>query len=155
MGRDYAGRVVNSSFHTWTSVLRPAQKPVEDRLARVAGSRYLGAMASNGTAKRSGSNGQFVTVRGKAKRGSKVKFGSVTISGAKPSKESVKGNVERSTKALERVTKKLSRPGVTIREKAGVPQFYADEGEKGVFIRRLDGRIERGRLIDGHFRVIK
>ena len=112
-------------------------------------------MASNGTMKRSGSNGQFLTVRGKAPRGKKVKFGSVTISGAKPSADEVKTNVARSTAALERVTRKLTNPGVMIRAKRDVPQFSVAEGDPGVFVRRLNGRTERGRLIDGQFRVIE
>lgn len=103
---------------------------------------------------RAGSNGQLVVVRGKGARGSKVKFGSVTISGSKPSAGLMKKNVERSTAALERVMKRLERPGVDIRAKKDVPQFSVAEGESGVFIRRLNGCIHRGRLVNGAFEVI-
>ena len=88
------------------------------------------------------------------KRASKVKFGSVTVTGTKPTAAAVKTNVERSTEALERIGKTLSKPGVVLRAKKDVPQFSVAEGESGVFIRRLNGRTERGRLIDGSFQVI-
>jgi hypothetical protein len=52
-----------------------------------------------------------------SKQGAKVRFGSVTIIGNKPSASLVKKNVERSTVALERVLKRLDRPGVEIRRR--------------------------------------
>lgn len=87
-------------------------------------------------------------------RGFKTKFGSVVVTGARPSASSVKANVSRSTEALARVTKKLVKPGVSIRQKKDVPQFSVVEDEPGVFIRRLNGRIERGDVVAGVFRVI-
>lgn len=83
-----------------------------------------------------------------------VKFGSAVISGAKPDAKLVQANVERSTEALERLTAKLAKPGVSLRAKKGVPRFSISENEAGVFIRRLDGRTERGRLVNGVFEVI-
>ena len=104
---------------------------------------------------RSTATGQFITVNTKGNaRGSKVKFGGVTVSGVKPSAASVKVNVERSTRALERVSKSLSKSGVMLRAKKDVPQFSVADGEKGIFIRRLNGRVERGRLINGQFAVV-
>lgn len=111
-------------------------------------------MSNENTKTRSGRNGQYVIVRTKGARGSKVKFGSVTISGSKPSASLIKQNVERSTAALERVVKRLERPGVDIRAKKDVPQFSVAEGERGVFVRRLNGQINRGRLVNGAFEVI-
>lgn len=87
-------------------------------------------------------------------RGVKTKFGSVVVTGARPSASSVKANVSRSTEALERVTKKLIRPGVSLRPKKDVPQFSVVEDEPGVFIRRLNGRIERGHVVAGMFKAI-
>ena len=84
----------------------------------------------------------------------KIKFGDVTISGAKPNAEIVKVNVERSSRALERIVKKLVKPGVTIRSKKGVPLYSVAEGEPGVFIRKLNGRVDRGHLVGGVFKVI-
>jgi hypothetical protein len=113
-------------------------------------------MANDVTSKPLPATRQIVTVRTGAGmgRGSKVKFGSVTISGTKPSAAVVKTNVERSTKALERVTRTLAKPGVVIRAKKDVPQFSVAEGETGIFVRKLNGRTERGRLVDGTFRVL-
>ncbi len=104
--------------------------------------------------KRSSTDGQFVTVRTGIGRGSKVKFGNVTISGAKPSAAAMKGNVDRSTEALARVARIFSKPGVDIRAKKNVPLYSVAEGETEVFIRRLNGITERGRVIDSVFRVI-
>ena len=115
---------------------------------------YLETMPKENANSRSGRTGQLVVVRSKGARGSKVKFGSVTISGSKPPAGLVKMNVERSTAALERVVKRLERPGVDIRAKKDVPQFSVAEGEPGVFVRRLNGRVNRGRLINGAFEVI-
>ncbi len=84
----------------------------------------------------------------------KVKFGSVTITGKKPNAAVVTQNVKRSTEALERLGKRLIVPGVTIRRKKNVPQYSVAEGDTGVFIRRLNGRTERGRLVKGVFQVI-
>lgn len=123
-------------------------------MARGRPKGYLETMANQGTKSRTGTNGQFVVVRTKGSRGSKVKFGSVTISGSKPSAGLIKENIARSTAALERVVKRLDRPGVDIRAKKDVPQFSVAEGEPGVFIRRLNGQINRGRLINGAFEVI-
>lgn len=104
---------------------------------------------------RSTTTGQFRQVNAKgSSRGTKVKFGGVTVSGAKPSAAAVKMNVELSTRALERVSKSLSRSGIVLRAKKDVPQFSVADGERGIFIRRLNGRIERGRLINGQFTVI-
>ncbi|MDB5577586.1 MAG: hypothetical protein JWR80_2762 [Bradyrhizobium sp.] len=52
------------------------------------------------------------------------------------------------------MTKKISRPGVVIRAKKDMPQFSVAEGETGVFVRKLNGRIDRGRLVDGTFKVL-
>lgn len=127
---------------------------MQSGVARIRPKGYLEIMSKQGTRSRTGTNGQRVVVRTKGARGSTVKFGSVTISGDKPSAGLIKKNVERSTAALERVVKRLGRPGVDIRAKKDVPQFSVAEGETGVFIRRLNGQINRGRLINGAFEVI-
>ena len=112
-------------------------------------------MAKQDIIRDSSVTGQVLTVqKNGTKRGSKVKFGNVTVTGKKPSAAAVKINVERSTEALERISVRLSRPGVTIRPKKDVPQFSVAEDEPGVFIRRLNDRIQRGRLVDGAFKVI-
>jgi hypothetical protein len=112
-------------------------------------------MANGEMKTRSTATGHFIVGNAKGSaRGSKVKFGGVTVSGVKPSAASVRVNVERSTQALERVSKSLARSGVTLRAKKDVPQFSVAEGERGIFIRRLNGRVERGRMVNGQFMVI-
>ena len=113
----------------------------------------LRAMNKQGNKKRS-RVGQVVTVRTDGSRKFKTKFGGVTITGSRPAAEIVARNVERSSMALERVGKKLTKPGIAIRPKRNVPQYSVAEDEIGVFIRRLNGRVERGRLVKGVFRVI-
>jgi hypothetical protein len=99
-------------------------------------------------------NGERVTIKMKSPKSSRVKFGSVTISGTKPPKSVVTRNIELSTQALARVTNAIAKPGVAIRAKQNVPQYYASENEPGVYLRSLNGRTEHGRLVDGVFRVI-
>lgn len=128
-----------------------------DMLAIETARRYVGMMAKQDSDTRSSKMGRSVVVRtSKAARGSsKVKFGNVVVTSTKPSPAAVKTNVERSSKALERVSKVLVKPGVVIRSKKDVPRFSASESEPGVFIRQLNGRTERGHLVEGAFRVIE
>lgn len=111
-------------------------------------------MTKHGVHMRSSSTGQFLPVEKNRAPTTKVKFGTVTVTGSKPSAASVKTNVERSTQALERVTKKLTKPGVVLPQKKDVPRFSVAEGETNVFVRKLNGRTERGRLVNGAFKVI-
>jgi hypothetical protein len=83
-----------------------------------------------------------------------ITFGGVTIEGRKPSAESVKANVEQSTNALSRLSSKLTRPGIRLSRKKGVPRFSVDENDPAIFIRALDGRTDRGRMINGEFEPV-
>lgn len=94
-----------------------------------------------------------VKVGGRGSRSSNVKFGDVVVSGKKPPQKLVVQHVERSTEALERVGKKFVRPGVSLRFRTGVPSYYADENEPGVFFRVLNGETQRGRLVNGKFQA--
>ena len=92
-------------------------------------------------------------VKGSGKR-STVKFGGVTVSVPKPSSAELKRNIAASTEALERVTKRLVRPGVRLYVKKNVPLYSADPREPGVYIRVLNGKTERGVVENGMFKVI-
>lgn len=48
----------------------------------------------------------------------------------------------------------LFTPGVFIEEKRDVPLYWESDNEPNVFIRRLNGRDQRGRIIDSEFQVI-
>lgn len=84
----------------------------------------------------------------------KIKFGDVVITAPAPRSAVVKANVAQSTEALARAAKRLSRPGVIIRAKRGVPLFSLDSEEPDIVIRTLDGKTERGHLVDGIFHAI-
>lgn len=117
--------------------------------------RYISSMAKQST-KRSTANGTHVTVRVRARSANRSRsvtttFGEVTVRGAKPDPEVVESNIARSTQALERIGRKLSEPGVHLRNRKGVPRYAADENNPSVFIQRLDGKVTRGRVQDGQF----
>lgn len=119
--------------------------------------RYLVTMTKATIESRSSRGGTNVIVTKVSKTGRRlgtVKFGDVTIKGALPSKSIVSANVALSTVALERVVKKLVKPGVVLRPKKDVPRFSAVEDEPGVFLRRLNGVEQRGRVVNGEFEVI-
>lgn len=78
----------------------------------------------------------------------------MVISGVKPSRELVKVQVTRSSEALQRVSQALVKPGISLRPKKDVPRYSVAEGESGVLVRQLNGKTERGRLVDGTFQVI-
>lgn len=100
--------------------------------------------------------GQRVTVRQASdRRAVRVKFGDVEIVAAAPTRELIVENVKLGTEALQRLGRRLERPGVTIRARKGVPLYAVADGEPGVLIRTLDGRTERGRIVDGVFKVIE
>lgn len=110
-------------------------------------------MAKQDNSPRARGSGRFVTVKATGKASARVKFGNVVVSGEKPSPERVKDNVQRSTHALERVAGRIIKPGVSLRPKKSVPYFSADEHEPGVVVRRLGDQVERGRLVNGQFKV--
>lgn len=80
-----------------------------------------------------------------------VKFGEVTLFGAKPSAESVRESVERSSDALSRLFDALISPGVVLTKKRGIPYYSVDEHDPAVIVRSLDGVEERGRMVEGTF----
>lgn len=106
---------------------------------------------TDSTAKKQSAGKVTVKVRGGDRHSYNVKFGSVTVSGAKPSSAAVDANIERSTEALQRISKKFAKPGVRLSIKKGVPRYSLDENDPGIFVRVLDGVTRRGRMIDGKF----
>jgi hypothetical protein len=83
----------------------------------------------------------------------RVKFGNVVVHTRKPDKAEVLSNVEYSTEALRRSKYRLAKSGVTIRQRKDVPLYYVDENDAAKFIRKLNGRLERGVLENGVFKV--
>lgn len=80
-----------------------------------------------------------------------TKLGNVTVSAQKPSAALVKDNVKRSSQALERAAARIVRGGVAIPQRKGVPLYSLDENNPKIVIRKLNGQISRGHLVDGKF----
>lgn len=121
-------------------------------VANLALGRYIRSMATQSASKRPSSNGITVKVKHAAGPGRvTTTLGNVTVSGQKPSTEAVNSNIARSTQALERVGKKLTKPGVYLPAKKDVPRYSADEDNPGVFIRRVNGEVTTGKLQNGQF----
>jgi len=87
-------------------------------------------------------------------RSRKTRFGSVTVTAPAPSKAMVQHNVKVSTQALERVTGRLAKAGVRLPIKKNVPLHSLDSDNPDVMIRKLNGKVERGNLVDGVFKAI-
>jgi hypothetical protein len=123
-----------------------------EEVAKCGDYRYIRAMAKHTNPKRTSSDGKFVAIKGvSGNRNVTTRLGNVTVSGQRPSADVVNSNVAASTAALERVGSKLTKPGVYLPQKKGVPLYSADENNPGVFIRRLDGKITTGKLQNGQF----
>src|SRR5256885_2308303 len=86
--------------------------------------------------------------------GAHVKFGAVTIAAGQHDPSAIKSNVEKGQRALERAAKKLAQPGVFIRAVKDVPLYSVDETQPNRLIRKLNGRVERGFLENGHFKAV-
>ena len=83
----------------------------------------------------------------------RIRFGSITVTSPPPSKAMVRSNVKASTQALERVTVRLAKAGVRLYSKKDVPLYSLDSDDPDVMIRKLNGKIDRGRFVDGAFMV--
>ncbi len=84
-----------------------------------------------------------------------VRYGTVTMKIRRPSATTVASNVAAGQKALERARTKILKPGVTITLHKGVPLYSADPDHPGTLIRKLDGKVQRGRFVDGKFKAAK
>jgi hypothetical protein len=81
-----------------------------------------------------------------------VRFGDVVVTARRPTEAEVQRNVELGSAALARALPRLARPGVRIYPKKDVPLFWVDPENPGGFIRKLNGKLERGVLEDGQFK---
>lgn len=83
--------------------------------------------------------------------GTRVTFGSTTVTTRKPARAEVERGVEASTEALRRAGDRLARPGIRLPARKDIPLFQADPDRPGTFLRTLNGRTERGILRNGRF----
>lgn len=84
-----------------------------------------------------------------------VSFGLVSMTVYPPSPSAVNTNITAGQQALARARNRILKPGVTISAQPGVPLFSADPKQPEFLIRRLDGKIQRGKFTDGKFQVAK
>ncbi|MRW90485.1 hypothetical protein GJ699_10855 [Duganella sp. FT80W] len=84
-----------------------------------------------------------------------VKFGSVTVTGPAPSAEEVQRNVVEAQKSLARALRRMLRPGIDLPQPPDIPFFHADPDIPGRIIRKLNGVIESGTIVNGKFRAAK
>ena len=84
-----------------------------------------------------------------------VRFGSVEVTGPAPTPEEIARGVRLSDEAVDRLANADIPPGIHIEDVPDAPLYWVAEGEPGVFIRKLNGRTERGVLADGAFKVIE
>ena len=118
-------------------------------------SDYPLIMSSMANTVRSQSTADDPTAAARAKRGrTRVTVGEVTVSVHKPTAAEIKTNVAKGSSALGRLKSRLLRPGVRVYPKKNVPLYFADDLTPGVYLRKLNGKIDRGILEDGSFKVI-
>jgi hypothetical protein len=82
-----------------------------------------------------------------------IKFGDVTITARRPSDDAIRRSAETGWAGLARALPKLVRPGVRIYPKKDVPLYWCDSDDPHVFIRKLNGKIQRGVFEDGQFKA--
>lgn len=100
-----------------------------------------------------GSRSGQVIIKSLRSGNSKTSFGRVTVHGPKASKLSVKEGADRSHQSLKRATKVIAKSGISLRVKKGVPLYFLDADDPEIVYRKLNGTTDRGRFVDGHFKV--
>ena len=107
------------------------------------------------TSSRDGKTGIFIgSTESKHTRTVTTKLGNVTVSAQKPSAALVKDNVKRSSQALERAAARIVRGGIAIPPRKNVPLYSVDEDNPKIVIRKLNGQVSRGQLVDGKFQEL-
>ena len=93
-------------------------------------------------------------VRSKAARKrARVKVGGVFVTGDKASAAQVKRSVELSSDMLNRLASKVAKPGVRLYAGKSVPLYSVDPDHPHRVLRKLNGKVERGVLENGAFKV--
>jgi len=81
-----------------------------------------------------------------------VRFGSVTLTGDRPSSVDVKDKVKRGQRAFAKAAATLTKPGVKLKHADSVPVYHADPKDPQRVIRVLNGKSESGRFIGATFK---
>lgn len=96
-----------------------------------------------------------VTVKKTSGKTRAVTFGSVTVRAATLPKAEIAKNVASGQSALERARAKIIKPGVRLAARKDVPLYHVDPNVPDEVIRKLDGKTDRGRFIDGAFQKLE
>lgn len=103
-----------------------------------------------------GKDGIKTVVQMKAPRKrARIKIGGVYVTGDKASAVELARSVALSSDMLDRLSKTIAKPGVRLRSRRSVPLFSIDPDHPGRVVRKLDGKIERGVLENGEFKVVE
>ncbi|MGN6820461.1 MAG: hypothetical protein ACTHJR_17510 [Sphingomonas sp.] len=92
-----------------------------------------------------------VTVRKTGGKTRAVTFGSVTVRAAKPPEADIEKNVASGQSALARARATMLKPGVRLSTSRDVPLYHVDPNKPDEVIRKLGGKTERGRFVNGAF----
>ena len=128
-------------------------------LMSTKGSTGAGGSRKASTGKQRGSTKYTILVAphhgtaGGAKKGraSTLTFGSVQAKTCRANPSVVEANIASGQAALKRAKTAFTKTGVSLRHRKDVPVFSADPHDPTILIRRLDGREERGRFVNGAF----
>lgn len=100
--------------------------------------------------------GASVVVHTKAApKRTRVKVGGVVILGDKASAAQVRRSVALSSDMLGRLASKVAKPGVRLYASKSVPLYSADPDHPGRVVRKLNGKVDRGVLENGAFKVVE
>lgn len=96
----------------------------------------------------------FVDTSGNSKNTVSVKFGAVSVRVSLPTDEVVRSGVRASAKAVDRLSKRLVQPGVSIKREKDVPTYTANPRNPTQVVRHLNGQSEVGEFVRGKFKVL-
>jgi hypothetical protein len=83
-----------------------------------------------------------------------TKFGNVTVTAPAPSEEQIARSVRESTRALEGLVRAFEKlPGIDLPRQKDVPLFWLDDDNPEIIIRELNGKLDRGQLVDGKYKA--
>ena len=118
---------------------KPPKRTAKFRPGKVSGAHHL-AFEWSGSRPVEG-EGRFTTLQ----------FGSVRAEAVAPHPDVKGANIAAGQEALKRAKTAFVTTGVSLRHRKSVPTYFADAHDPNILIRRLDGREERGRFVDGAF----
>jgi len=80
-------------------------------------------------------------------------FGSVKVTGQVPSIEVVTRNVTSGRWAMARAKDAFVKSGVFLPVKKDVPRYSVDADNPSILIRELNGKVHRGKFVNGKFKA--